>query len=138
MPRIFSKLIVKVLQDYESTDIGALDINMGEYLYGLTFFFMIYILQIVEKNWDEEKYKGFNKQNVLNLINHSAMLKNNYKKRTKMEFFINFLLNYWFKKNRVQQFKYSEKKKNEFKAFLFFILFIILIIVLINTIYYKT
>lgn len=130
-PKIIQSIFQKMIKNYEHSEYAGLDIGFSETLYGLTFFMVIYMLWIVNEVWIEKK--GGDKKNLMALLKFSNYSQMIFKKQGFIEKFGGWFANRWYKKHRVDQFRYQrnkEKNKESRGVILFCFVIIVFIIFL--------
>lgn len=116
------------LKNVECFKFPGIDIEMEEYLYGLTFYIFMYIFHMIKIK--EGEISNENMRRLENAKKFSKIVDIQFKKKRISNFLTDFVIQKIYNRKRIKRFTYMRKpvNKNELK---FYYIAIILIIILI-------
>ena len=129
VPKIIIPILEYFLNNVECFKFPGIDIQMEEYLYGLTFYIFMYIFHMIKIK--EGEISNNNMQRLENVKNFSKIIESQFKEKKISNCLTDFVIQKIYNRKRIRRFTYMRKseKKREFK---FYYIAIILIIILIS------
>lgn len=120
-PKIVQKVFSSMIKNYDHSEYSGLDIGLNDTLYGLTFFMVVYMLSIVDFIWITDTDEKKKLKDLLEFANYNKMF---YRKSSIIEKIGSWFGSQWYKKHRIDQFKYKgSNKKKDFNWALFIVIF---------------
>ena len=112
VPKIIIPILEYFLNNVECFKFPGIDIQMEEYLYGLTFYIFMYIFHMIKIK--EGEISNNNMQRLENVKNFSKIIESQFKEKKISNCLTDFVIQKIYNRKRIRRFTYmrkSEKKK---------------------------
>lgn len=132
--RFVSKILIPILEYFlknvECFKFPGIDIQMEEYLYGLTFYIFMYIFHMIKMQ--EGEISNGNMQKLENVKRFSKIVENKFKEKRISNYLTDFVILKIYNRKRIKRFTYMRKPENKKRELKFYYIAIILIIIVIS------
>ena len=129
-PKIVQKLFNILNKKYDHSEYAGLDVGMKETLYGLTYFMVIYMLWVITHVWRENLEGKKQLERMLFFSNYNKMI---FKNETFVEKLGGWAGGRWYKKQRIDQFKYSKSQdENLLKKIVYLVCYFLIVYLILR------